>query len=230
MTEKAPPKPERTEDSRKPRSDGEQSRERLLLSAIRLFGEQGYAKTSTREIALSAGTNVAAISYYFGDKAGLYRSCFKHQSNNPQQAIAALAQPDLPLREALHIFFGKVVFYMHQGDLTQLRVRLWLRELLEPTGLWQNEIQRGIKPVHLALVDMVSRHVGISPPNDDMHRLAFAIVGMGWKAMATRDVVESIRPQLLATPQAVERWAASLVDYAEAIIAVEKNRLQRKTA
>jgi AcrR family transcriptional regulator len=63
-------------DGRKPRSDGEQSRERLLHSAIRLFAEQGYAKTSTRELAQAAGTNAAAIGYYFGDKAGLYRAAF----------------------------------------------------------------------------------------------------------------------------------------------------------
>ena len=53
------------------RSDGEQSRERLLHAALALFAEHGFAKTSTREIAEAAGTNLAAISYYFGDKAGL---------------------------------------------------------------------------------------------------------------------------------------------------------------
>ena len=58
------------DDTRKTRSDGAQSRERLLLAAMRLFAEQGFATTSTREIALAAGTNIASISYYFGDKAG----------------------------------------------------------------------------------------------------------------------------------------------------------------
>lgn len=60
MNEKAKPK--------KSRADGEQSRERLLLASMRLFAEQGYSRASTREIALAAGVNVAAISYYFGDK------------------------------------------------------------------------------------------------------------------------------------------------------------------
>src|SRR4051812_24113332 len=71
--EKSPPHPD---EGRKSRSDGVQSRERLLLSAMRLFAEQGFARTSTREIALAAGTNIASISYYFGDKAGLYRAAF----------------------------------------------------------------------------------------------------------------------------------------------------------
>ena len=52
------------DDARKPRSDGEQSRLRLLEAAMRLFGEQGFSKTSTREIAQKAKTppaNAGAI-------------------------------------------------------------------------------------------------------------------------------------------------------------------------
>ncbi|UUZ52824.1 TetR family transcriptional regulator [Massilia sp. H-1] len=71
--EKLPPPPE---EGRKSRSDGVQSRERLLLTTMRLFAEQGFARTSTREIALAASTNIASISYYFGDKVGLYRAAF----------------------------------------------------------------------------------------------------------------------------------------------------------
>ena len=58
------------------RADGVDTRDRLLHVALKLFAEQGFAKTSIREISLAAGTNVAAIAYYFGDKAGLYRAAF----------------------------------------------------------------------------------------------------------------------------------------------------------
>ena len=47
------------------------ARERLMLAALKLFAQQGYAKTSVRAIAAEANANVAAISYYFGDKAAL---------------------------------------------------------------------------------------------------------------------------------------------------------------
>lgn len=58
------------------RTDSVVARERLLHSGLRLFAQQGFTKTSTRELAEAAGVNVASISYYFGDKAGLYRAVF----------------------------------------------------------------------------------------------------------------------------------------------------------
>ena len=47
------------------RSDGIEARNRLLDTALALFAEKGFAKTSTREIALAAQINIASISYYF---------------------------------------------------------------------------------------------------------------------------------------------------------------------
>jgi AcrR family transcriptional regulator len=83
------------EETRKTRADGAQSRERLLLAAMRLFAEQGFAKTSTREIALAAGTNIASISYYFGDKAGLYRAAFTEPAPHPKEDVASFTDPAL---------------------------------------------------------------------------------------------------------------------------------------
>ena len=43
---------------------GEQARRKLLLAALKKFGEKGYENASVREIADEAGQDVAAISYY----------------------------------------------------------------------------------------------------------------------------------------------------------------------
>lgn len=51
---------------------GEQARRKLLLAALKKIGEKGYENASVREIADEAGQNVAAISYYFGNKEKLY--------------------------------------------------------------------------------------------------------------------------------------------------------------
>jgi AcrR family transcriptional regulator len=46
-------------------------REHILVVAEQLFGERGFDGTSVRDIAQSAGVNLAMISYYFGSKEKL---------------------------------------------------------------------------------------------------------------------------------------------------------------
>jgi AcrR family transcriptional regulator len=213
-----------SDDGRKTRSDGAQSRERLLLAAMRLFAGQGYANTSTREIALAAGANIASISYYFGDKAGLYRAAFSSPAPHPSKEIAAYTAPGAALRESLRAFYTMLLGPLKQGDLARLRMRLWFREMLEPTGLWHEEIDSGIKPAHAGLVLVLSRHLGIEEPGDDMARLAFCIVGLAIQMMVTRDVIDQIRPQLLDSEEAIDTWLARLVDYAEAMVNAEQAR------
>ena len=213
------------EDGRKPRSDGEQSRERLLHSAIRLFAEQGYANTSTRELAQAAGTNVAAISYYFGDKAGLYRAVFAQYAVDPQVKIARYDQPHFTLRLSLEGFYAQLLAPMLQSGLVRDCLRLWFREVLEPTGLWAREFEQNIRPEHEALARVLARHLGAPEDSDDMHRLAFSIAAMALQQMIAGDVLRALRPQLLATPQATQVWLARMVDYALAMAEVERQRL-----
>ena len=213
-------------DLRKQRSDGAEARAHLLRTALRLFSEKGFAKTSTREIALTAGANIASISYYFGDKAGLYRAVFNESLGQPCDDISRYQPVRLTLREALAGFMGGFLEPLKQGDLTQQFTRLHFREMLEPTGLWAEQIDSSIKPAHAALVEVLCRHLGVTKPDDDVQRLAFSITGLAMQMFISRDVIEAVRPQLIATPRAIDLWSARLVDFAEAMIAVELTRRQ----
>ena len=215
------------DDARKPRSDGEQSRVRLLDAAKRLFGEQGFSKTSTREIAQAANANVAAISYYFGDKAGLYQACFASMCLPPEQTIAQFDQPHFTLRESLQGYYGQMIAPLLAGEDAEVLLKLFYREMLEPTGLWQQEIDNNIKPEHQALAGVLCRHLGLQRPDDDIHRLAYAIVGMGIQILIGRDIVNQITPHMLASPAAIAQWGDYLVGFAEALVNAEKLKLQQ---
>lgn len=53
---------------------GEDTRRRILDTALALFAAEGFNGASTRDIAERAGVNLPAIQYYFGSKEGLYRA------------------------------------------------------------------------------------------------------------------------------------------------------------
>ena len=210
--------------ARQARSDGEQSRERLLHSALALFAEQGFAKTSTRQLAQAAGTNLAAISYYFGDKAGLYRAAFTELHGNSEEDMARFVGVKLSLTEALRGFYGGFVEPLRHGVLMEQCVKLHMREMLEPTGLWAEEIKQGIKPMHDALVAVLCRHLGLKRADDEVQRLAVCIAALGVHLHIGRDVMDAVAPQLHSKPKALDLWAEKLTMYAQAMVAAETSR------
>lgn len=206
------------------RSDGQEARQRLLDAALTLFADQGFSKTSTREIARAAQVNIAAISYYFGDKAGLYRAVWRDPRCNPDITPTDFNGIDLSLPEALGGLLSGFVAPLKEGNRIHQCMRLHFREMLEPTGIWQEEIENNIKPNHTALVDMVCRHLGLADADDDIHRLCFSIVGLGVMLQLGGDVFSTIRPPLVASPEALDQYGERLVTYALAMVQAEGQR------
>lgn len=55
----------------------EDSKQRILKSATKLFARKGYSGVGIREICKDAHANICMISYFWGGKEGLYRGIVK---------------------------------------------------------------------------------------------------------------------------------------------------------
>lgn len=56
--------------------NGMSTKEKLLLSAIDIMSEKGFAAATTKEIALGAGVNEVTLFRHFGTKEGLVKAAF----------------------------------------------------------------------------------------------------------------------------------------------------------
>ncbi len=65
-------------------------REHILIVAEQLFGERGFDGTSVRDIAQTAGVNLAMISYYFGSKEKLLEAMINFRSEYAYGILAEL--------------------------------------------------------------------------------------------------------------------------------------------
>ena len=209
---------------RSQRSDGAEARMRLLRAALRLFADKGFAKTSTREIAQAADVNIAAISYYFGDKTGLYRATFTEPLGSPRDMMPLFKQAGLTTRGAIEAFFTHFLEPMKQGELVQQCLRLHLREMLEPSSQWAEELRRDIQQPHAAIVAVLCRHLGLSRADDDVHRLAFSISSLAVMLFVNQEVIQTIRPSLVKTAKAIDTWTPRLIEEAMALIDLEVRR------
>lgn len=220
----ASPRPSPPTRTRQPRSDGQAARARLLATALRLFADKGFTKTSTRDIAHAAGTNIAAISYYFGDKAGLYRAAFVEPLGDPRDDIPLFDQPGFSLRQTLDGYFSSFLAPLKQGEVVQQCMRLHYREMLEPTGMWAETMEGGMSASHQALVAVLCRHLGLRRADDEVHRLGFALCGLALQIYIGQDIIGALRPQLVASPRAINLAASRLADYGLAMVQAEMER------
>jgi TetR/AcrR family transcriptional regulator, regulator of cefoperazone and chloramphenicol sensitivity len=210
----------------KPESELSGPRQCLLHAALRCFAEHGYAKASTRMIAEAAQANIASIKYYFGDKAGIYRAAFTEPMGQPQDDIKLFDSPELSLEQALQGLYSGFIEPLKMGELAQLCTKLHMREMVEPTGLWQEEISQGIEPYLQALVKVLCRHLQVKQADDDVYRLALCIVAQAVFLYMGRDVLVAVRPRLLSDAAQLDVMQQRLVQFALAMVHGEQERLK----
>ena len=76
-------------------AQGDATRAALVAAARELFGEQGYADTSTDEIVARAGVTKGALYHHFRGKDDLFAVVFEQvQHEVSDQAVAEFLRPD----------------------------------------------------------------------------------------------------------------------------------------
>lgn len=207
---------------RKPRADGVQARERILLAALRLFVARGYASTPVRDIAQAASVNIAAIAYYFGDKAGLYRAAL-YEPMQGADASRPFDAPGLALDEALRRYLRHCLQPLSQGEASLLSVRLRFREAVEPTGMLDQE-RASRAELHRRLAALLARHAGMDAADAELEALAFSIFALVAYPYFGRERIRAACPVLVDAPHAHDGWILRLTGYALAMVAADAQR------
>ena len=172
----------------------------LIRAALRLFGEQGYDATSTREIAAAAGANVASISYHFGGKEGLRAACGDFIIGRMGSVMAAafdIGDPGAPsglTPQEASLRLVQICERMTQalnGEEGRLLAPFMLREITSPSSLIDTIYEGMIGPVHQRLCRLWADATGA--PHDAPETLlrVFSLVGqIVYFALARRIVLK----------------------------------------
>jgi AcrR family transcriptional regulator len=199
-------------------------RERLLREASRIFAAKGFDKASTREICLAAGVNIGLISYYFGDKQGLYLEVLVQPVADVMARMPA-ADASIPLTEWLTSFY-QAFLYPLQADEAALAdaMRIFCREMIAPSKVYEAVCVEHIAPHHHALVQMLAQRCGAEAVDAELHHLGFALVTLAHDYWMSTDFMETLVPGLVRGPGAYQRLLARLVAYGQALIESEAGR------
>jgi AcrR family transcriptional regulator len=87
-----------------PKSKGEQTRDLLFQTALKLFREKGFEATTMRDIAAHAKTALGAAYYYFPSKEAIVQAYYQNvQEEHNRRVREALHDKNLTLKERLRI-------------------------------------------------------------------------------------------------------------------------------
>jgi TetR/AcrR family transcriptional regulator, regulator of cefoperazone and chloramphenicol sensitivity len=117
---------------------GGQTETRLLDVAEGLFAARGFACTSVRDITTGAGCNLAAVSYHFGSKLGLYAEVLRRRFSvlREQRLTSIRAARDGTGKDALDLVLRAFAVAFMEPLLAEGGGRvitdLLAREMLDP--------------------------------------------------------------------------------------------------
>lgn len=121
---------------------GRSTRERILLTAERLFAEAGIGATSLRGITAAAGVNLAAVNYHFGSKKALVEAVYRRHleplnaarlQNLERLESMARGRP-LDVETIVRAFVEPLVEQASTGDSGGVLTRLLAQSLHEAAG------------------------------------------------------------------------------------------------
>ena len=167
---------------------GEDTRRRILETALDLFAAQGYEGASTRQIAEGAGVNLPAIQYYFGNKEGLYRAIIddinantdRHMAALVERVQAALVAPETP-RGALAALLGEMIetfmVLVTSGTQVESRRLFFARAEIEETPGLDILHENGMRQIFDPCLGLLSRLHGKPAGEQEMTVRTLALIG-----------------------------------------------------
>jgi len=165
----------------------DQTRKALVLSALRLFGTQGFEGTSTREIAAAAKANIGSIAYHFGGKDGLRMATADFIVETMEevarpvlgaidQSLATGMTPEMAEKQIIAVVERMVGFIVARPEAGEI-VQFVLRELANPTPALDRIYSGLFEPIHMRLCRIWEQATGEPAESDHTKLTTFTMIG-----------------------------------------------------
>lgn len=189
-----------------------ETQERILDTAERLIGEQGYDSTSLRQIITEAGVNLAAVHYHFGSKEELLDAVVMRKVGPVNEArLAELAKVEqeagdgrLDVEKVLGAFFHPTAAV---ADRNPQFVRLMGR--IHAEGMMSQLVQKHFRPTTGRFLAALRRALPGLPQEELMWRVHFMVGAMA-HTMCVAPLFPGVADGPADFPRRMERLVAFL--------------------
>lgn len=188
------------------------TRDKLLEAAGHVFAGHGFYAATVREICARAGANVAAVNYYFGDKAGLYEEVLRRTisvAHDGMREALLIEQPVKAFRAAIRQMLGRLC----DPNRPNWTMCIMMHEMAQPTPALARVVEDIIAPNYLLFRRIIGRLIDRPPDHEDTRLCAHSVVGQILHYVHARPVLKHLWPDLEMTEERIDQVAAHIADF-----------------
>lgn len=170
------------------------TRTRLLQAGGEVFAQYGFRAATVRRIARKAQANVAAVTYHFAGKEGLYLAVLEHTF-----ATAQNRYPAAPARaaaggagERLRAFIHSFLLRLLDEGRPAWHGRLMVREIADPSPVLDRVVEEMIRPLYDQLAGIIGELLGPGAGDEEIRLSAMSIMGQCLFYRNSRPVVSRL--------------------------------------
>jgi AcrR family transcriptional regulator len=180
------------------RSDGQNTRAKLLEAAAEVFARKGYRDTTVTDICKAANTNVASVNYYFGSKEHLYAEVWREAFDQAEAVYPIRGGLDetAPVEERLHALVKSFVNKMLDQGKLGWSGQILLMELVHPTEATEMVRQDVLQPIHLWVMQIMRDFLGPEATDKQVALCCMSVVhqclGLGQRKGKRPQAIEAL--------------------------------------
>jgi AcrR family transcriptional regulator len=185
------------------------TKERILATAERLFADRGFAETPLRAVTTAAGVNIAAVNYHFGSKEGLQRAVVRRVmavvvADRTSRLAQLREQSGSDLEDLLAAMVDPMLDAFHEPERGSTMSRLVARVLSDPAPEVQQAVADEVGDVEKDYLELLSAHLPHLSPVEVAWRFR-AMIGVFVITGLSRFGLEAFRSIMPADPDADDR-------------------------
>lgn len=192
--------------------------EKLLQSAGQVFAEHGFHAATVREICSRAGANVAAVNYYFGDKAELYEEVLRQAVSATHDAgmreALSILEPKEALRRTIRYMLGKFC----GADRPSWTMRLMVHEMAQPTPALARVVDEIIAPNYALIRRIVGSLLDLPPDHEKTRLCVHSIFAQIAHYAHARPAIARLWPGLEMNEDTMDRIADHIAEFSQAYL------------
>jgi AcrR family transcriptional regulator len=208
---------DRANPSSKLETDRQSTHLQLLEAAGQEFAEKGFERTTAREICERAGTNTAAVNYYFGGIEGLHAAVLEEARNRlfSVNAIAAAVAGKTDPKAKLEAVIALVVHALTGPLSTSWVLRVLGRELVAPSPAMDDMKEKVLLPRARILRQFVGELMRLPEDHPAVARGCISLMApICMLILADRRMLKRALPSFGLGPNDAAALARHMVQYA----------------